>query len=136
MQRMSYLLAPGDLGRPLTPDEMLVAHAGNMRFAMPMTQLHLLETRPLREVFGMDSLPGGKVEMYSNPEFFIFHDGALHPNGRAMVGAMATYAGAFPDGRIGCPGRKYVPEIWDWAGEVSAEFAMPALAVNEHSLQA
>jgi hypothetical protein len=136
MQRMSALLAPDDLGRPITPAEMMVAHNGNMRFAMPMTQLHLLETRPLREVFGMESLPGGQVEMYTNPEYFIFHDGALHPNGRAMVAAMATYAGVFPDGRVGCPGRKYVPEIWEWAGEVSGEYAMPALAQHERNLAA
>lgn len=134
MQRMSALLAPGELGRPIAPKEMQAAHAGNMRFAMPMTQLHLLETRPLRQVFGTESLPGGKVEMYSNPGFFVFQDGLLHPNGEAMVGAMATYGGAFPDGRIGCPGRKYVPEIWGWTGEVSAQFAMPALALNEHEL--
>ncbi len=133
MQRMAAVLAPDELGRPITSSEMQEAHYENMRFAMPMTQLHLLETRPLREAFGMESLPGGQVEMYTNPEFFVFQDGALHPNGEAMVAAMANYPGVFSDGRVGCPGKKYVPEIWDWAGEVSAQFAMPALAQPEHS---
>lgn len=135
MQRMTHHLFTEATGHTMTPKEMERAHAANMKFAMPMTNLHLLETRPLREVFGSESLPGGNIQLYTRSEFFTFADGALHPQGDRMIQEMAKYNGAFPDGRIGCPGNKYIPEIWQWTGGLSSEFAMPALLPSELSFR-
>lgn len=133
MQRMTHDLFPGaNDGQQISPAKMRAAHDTNLRFAMPMTGLHLLETRPLRTVLGSETLPGGKVEMYANREYFAFGDDGLQPNGAQMIEAMAQYPGTFPDGRIGCPGLKYVPEIWAWAGDLSEAYAMPALAPSEY----
>jgi hypothetical protein len=127
-QQMTARLFPEAGGRAITPAEMSAAHDNNIRFAMPMTQFHLLETRPIRKVLGSQALPGGQVEVYTNPAYFVFEEDALHPRGMRMVESMAAHAGTFPDGRIGCPGAQYIPEIWQWTGEVSKYYAMPALA--------
>jgi len=135
MQSMTDRLAREATGQPLTPEQMEAAHAANIKFAMPMTNLHLLETRPLREVFGSESLPGGAIQMYSRSEFFAFADGSLHPRGERMVEEMAKYKGSFADGRIGCPGLKYIPEIWQWTGELTKAYAMPALQPSEYTFR-
>jgi hypothetical protein len=118
-------------GRAIRPEEMADAHEGNIKLAMPLTRLHLLETRPLRKVLGTQSLPGGHVEVYTSAEHFVFHEGALQPADTRLVDEMAEYGGAFPDGRIGCPGAQYIPEIWAWTGRVAADYALPALMVSD-----
>jgi hypothetical protein len=127
MQRLTDHHFTRQFGRRITLPEMTEAHRENLKFAMPVTQLHLFETRPVREVLAPEPLEGGSVEAYTRPEFFVFNNGGLRPVGDVIVEKVLDLSYPFPDGRIGCPGTKYIPEIWEWAGAVSAEFAFPAL---------
>ncbi len=126
-QRIIDQQFPKSEGRPTTSEDMDSIHAASMRMAMPLTQLHILETRFMRKILGGEKFFGSDVEVYTNGEYFTLDEGMLKPNGTLMVDALAGYPGNFPDGRIGCPGAKYVPEIWAWLGDLSRKYSYPII---------
>jgi len=126
-QRLTADLFQEMAGRSILPDEMTQAHANNIQLAMPLTRLHLLETRYIRTELGSEALPDGQVELYANRDYFTLADLSLRFRDMALADKMAEYPGDFADGRIGCPGAKYIPEIWEWTGQLSKQFAFPAL---------
>lgn|GEM_PF-6202319 len=127
-QRMTERLFPTVENRPITPDEMATVHGNNLELAVPLTRLHLQETRYMREEWGAEVLPGGRVEVYTNTDHFAYANYRLGFRGMLMARRMAeSYPGAFPDRRLGCPGAEYIPEIWGWLGNVTAAHAYAAL---------
>lgn len=126
-QRLTTELFEEMTGRSILPTEMAQAHANNIQLAMPLTRLHLFETRYIRKELGAEALPGGSVELYTNRNYFTLVDLMLQFRGTKLAEKMVEYPGAFADGRIGCPGAKYIPEIWAWTGQLSERFAYPAL---------
>lgn len=114
--------------RPMLPDDVTETHANNLRLATPLTRLHYVETGYIIALLEPKSLPGGQVYAYANNDYFTYRGRQLHPKGALLAHDLITqYPEPFPDGRIGCPGRRYIPEIWSWLGNLTGTYAAPAL---------
>lgn len=126
-QKMTYEQL-AKTGTDIRPEEMRKMHDSNLKFAMPLTNLHFTETGNIIALLQPQAEPNGVAQVYANDKYFI-HDGeTLASRGTALVDDLAQhFPGTFPDQRIGCPGAKFVPEIWSWIGDLTEAYACPAL---------
>lgn len=117
-ERFLFLMSRDDLGRPPNSSEMLRMHQRTLRTAAHLTDLHLERTREIRPLVGAEGLDGGIIHRYNDMSCFVLEDDRLELNTR-IVTAMDDRPIDSSDGRIGCPGKIHVPEIWQWIEEVS-----------------
>lgn len=114
-------------GRMPTTDEIRLIHGQSAITAAKLTELHLLRTRPVRQVLGSKQKPGGIIQLYTDHSAFAITDNRIELTGDCIVGKMQQMPVDTGDGRIGCPGKRHIPAIWGWIDSVSSEYSYPIL---------
>lgn len=101
---------------------------GSLKTAAHLTDLHLERTRQIRPAVGAESEIGGLIHRYVDDSHFYLSDERLELKADSLPDAMAGLPINTSDGRISCPGKAYVGEIWQWLGGVCDKYAYPILA--------
>lgn len=114
-------------GEPASTNQMAQMYAASEVTAAKLTDLHLNRTRPLRDVMGAETFGDGIVERYTDSSYYDIVGGRLELNGATLIDRMKEMTIDTSNGRIGCPGKMFIPEIWKWIGGASKEFTWPIL---------
>ncbi|HYF05298.1 MAG TPA: hypothetical protein VEA59_03955 [Patescibacteria group bacterium] len=103
-------------------------HEESLVSAAQLTELHLERTRKIRHVAGAEVEPGGVVHRYVQMQYFYLNGHRVELRESELPAAMSEVDIDSADGRISCPGKQFVPEIWSWVTEVCDEFAYGILS--------
>lgn len=114
-------------GRRPSQQEMDTIYMRSSATAVRLTEFHLLRTRPVREVLGSESFGDGIVHLYTDDSHFDIIDDRIELVSEAFVEQMASMPVDTSDGRIGCPGKKHISDIWFWLQEISQEHSFHLL---------
>lgn len=101
-------------------------HKATLKTALCLTELHLQRTREIRPVFD-STVDGGIIHRYVNRSLSYLSPERLELKEGSLSEAMKGRPIDSSDGRIGCPGKKHIPEIWKWIESVSHKFSYAAL---------
>lgn len=110
-------------------EQMSTLHSNTLQPTLQLTDLHLEITRHIREVVGSAPINGGEVEVYQNSDDFVVYDDTLLLID-SIIDKLVKRDIDVSDGFIGCPGKPYITDVWNWTGDLSVKYANPLLDSN------
>jgi len=126
-ERFIYDFFKEQHGKAPSAEQMQTLHSGTLKTASHLTDLHIERTREIRPLVGAETEEDGIVHRYMDNQYFYLTADRLELKEDALPRAMAERPIDASDGRIGCPGKVYIPEVWSWVEEVSAKYSYPLL---------
>lgn len=112
-----------DFGRKPTKQEMISTYRKSKALAILLAGSHISHTMFLEKIARTERDNDGQAEFFTNDSLFFIQDGELALVESKFLPAMLDGNHDTTDGRFGCPGSKYIAELWDWLGDISEEFA-------------
>jgi hypothetical protein len=122
LERFGYGLFEETYKKKPTPRQVVKLHRNAMKTAVSLTEFHLERTRQIRPVLGA-SAEDGIVHRYVDCRHFRLIGMRIELAPDSLSSEMVNLPIDAQDGRIGCPGKKHIPEIWKWIESVSAKYS-------------
>ncbi len=125
VQELAARLYPKKFGRAATPDHLRKAHTSGLRIAMLWADFNRHQLLSLEKKIRILRTDHEGIEPLGNEEAFdIAEDGTVTFTSKTIIDQIAGEKVHMAEGRFGCPGKKYIPQLWEWTEEVSTELGL------------
>ncbi len=107
------------------PEQLIQAHRSGLRIAMAWADFNRHQLVSLeKKIRTLRNDHDGIEPLHAEDAFDIAEDGSLLFTGGEILNAIAAENHDLSEGRFGCPGKRFIPELWDWTEEVSTEHGL------------
>ncbi len=107
------------------PEQLIQAHRSGLRIAMMWADFNRHQLLSLEsKIRTLRSDHDGIEPLHAEDAFDIAEDGSLLFVGGNILDSIAAENHDLSEGRFGCPGKRFIPELWDWTEEVSTEHGL------------
>jgi hypothetical protein len=125
MQELSKRLFRKAFGTEASPDQVLRAHRSGLRIAMAWADFNQYQLTSVEgKIRTLRNDHGGIEPLHAEGSFAIEPDGTLSFVDAGVLDAVLAERPEPGNGRFGCPGKKFIPRLWEWTEDVSNEHGL------------
>jgi len=118
-----------------TPEQMVRAHQSGLRIIMLWADFNRHQLLGVESKIRMLRDDHEAIEpLHANGAFAIEADATILFTGASVLESVAAAKPNTAEGRFGCPGKKFIPQLWEWTEEVSAEHGLIKMASEESAV--
>lgn len=125
VQELGIRLYQNKFGVAPSSEQLLQTHRSALRFILLWADFNRFELLALERRIRRTRNDHEEIEPMSNEEAFnIDADGTLTFIGKDALHDIPRDKLDTSEGRFGCPGKRFIPKLWDWTEEVSLELGL------------